>query len=268
MQIFEFSDYKKYVKKRIESMPKRGRGQFRKLSEHLNVGSTVISQIFSGSRELTPEQAVQVCQYFALAELETRYFVHLVQKERAATVSFKKYLQLEIDKILEEARTIKARIPAFEEISEEAKARYYSDWTYATVRLLTALPGRDNLDAIAEYLQIPREKLRPTIDFLLQHGICVEKDGMLFNGPTSTHLGDDSPFINAHRRNWRAKALERVNNPQTEDLFYSLIITLSDQDRVLIKEKIIALVTETLKVATPSVPQKLLCLNFDWFEVV
>lgn len=267
MNVFEFKSYKTYVKKRVESLPKRGRGEFRKLSLHLNVNTTVISQIFSGTRDLTPEQGLLVCQYFGMDNLETRYFVNLIQKERAGTTSFKKFIQNEINEILKEARTVKARIPKYEEISEDVKARYYSDWLYPTVRLLTALPQIDTLDDISTYLNISREKLRPIVDFLLDNGICVEKNGKLANGKASTHLKEDSPFINSHRRNWRTKSLARINNPDQEDLFYSLLITLSEKDRILIKEKIIELAAQTLKTATPSEPEKLICLNLDWFEV-
>ena len=38
--IFEFIDYRKFVVNRLKNLPKRGHGQFRRISEHLGMHTT------------------------------------------------------------------------------------------------------------------------------------------------------------------------------------------------------------------------------------
>ena len=61
--IYEFEDYKIYVKNVISEMPKKGRGQYKLLGEYLNVGSVVISQIFNSDKDLSNEQAFLTAEF-------------------------------------------------------------------------------------------------------------------------------------------------------------------------------------------------------------
>src|SRR5690349_11426142 len=98
MTIFTYSDYKLFIRERVQLMPHRGRGQFRQMALHLDVNSTVISQIFKGSRHLSPEQGLKIAQYLGLADLETRYFLNLIYKERAGTQDLKNHYLREEEK--------------------------------------------------------------------------------------------------------------------------------------------------------------------------
>lgn len=267
MQIFDYRDYKSYVVERIQNMPKRGRGEFRKISEKLGVTSTVVSQIFKGERNLTSDQGHQVAEYLGLNELETRYFLLLVQRDRAGTHKYKKYLSQEIAKIAKEGKTVKTRIVKFEEISEELKGKFYSDWIYSATRIATSLSDVNTVDELSDYFSMSRERIARVVEFLLETGLCVEEGGRLQYGPQHTHLHEKSPFINTHRRNWRGKSMERINNPQEQDLFYSLIISLSKEDVLAIKEQLVEAISKAVKKASASEPEQLACLNIDWFGV-
>ena len=80
MNVFEYKNYKHCVNSWISLQPKAGHGQLRQLALHLGVNSVVMSQVFRGDRDLTPEQALGVTQFMGLSELERDYFFLLVQK--------------------------------------------------------------------------------------------------------------------------------------------------------------------------------------------
>lgn len=93
MRVYDFDDYKDFVRERIQSMPKRGHGQYLKISQFLNIHSTMVSQIFKGSAQMTPEHSLKFCEYLGLNEMETDYFLILVQRERAGTLDLKSIFQ-------------------------------------------------------------------------------------------------------------------------------------------------------------------------------
>ena len=66
MGIFEYNDYKLFVRNRIREMARAGRGQYQKMALHLRVHPTLVSQIFRGVRDLTPEQASEVAVFLEL----------------------------------------------------------------------------------------------------------------------------------------------------------------------------------------------------------
>ena len=51
MTIFEFLDYKAFLKKFLRTRKTLGRGSMARLAEHINVHPTFISQVISGSKD-------------------------------------------------------------------------------------------------------------------------------------------------------------------------------------------------------------------------
>src|SRR2546430_13286005 len=88
-QLFEFTEYKQYVQNWLKNMPKNGHGQLSRIAKHLNISSVSVSHIFNGPRELSEEQAVELAEFFGFSELESEYFLLLVQLERAGTHKLK-----------------------------------------------------------------------------------------------------------------------------------------------------------------------------------
>lgn len=265
MNIFEYSDYKHLVTDLVAQMPKGGWGQFRLMAETLRVNSTVISQIFRGSRHLTPEQALTLAESFGFNDNETSFFLLLVQKDRAGTASLKKYYEAKEKSQRESSRQIKTRIQKHSVIKEEDKALFYSDWYYSGIRMLSALSTHNTIDEFADYFQLNRSITKKVVDFLLETGLCIEQDGKISVGPKSTHLDNKSPLVNSHRRNWHLKSMERMQGMHTEDLFYSAPMTLSEKDFEAIREELVAAISKVVKRVEKSDEEKLVCLNIDWF---
>lgn len=268
MTIFDYDEYKAWVNERVESLPNKGRGQFRRIALSLNTTPTIVSQVFKGDRQLTPEQALLLSEYFGLSKFESRFLILLVNHARAGSELYRKTLHEEIVEARTHAREIQNRVIQNRKLSDETKAILYSNWYYLAIWSLTAIPGFDNIVPIAERLHLPLKKAREALDFLLQHQLVLQgDDGRLSVGPTLIHLESTSPQIARHHQNWRLQAFRHYENMNPTEVFYTAPVTLSEKDAHLIREKIVHFISETISVIKDSPSEKLHCLCLDWFEV-
>ncbi len=266
MQIYDFDDYKEFLTALIRTFPKSGRGQSRRLAEHLNLPPTVVSQILVRDRHFTPDQAVEAATFFGLDEKSTDYFLQLVNLARADSKKLKDLYEQKIEKLRAEAQNLKNLVRGRKELSDADMGRFYSNWYYSGIRNLSAIEGYQSVEAIANYFGMSRAKVGEVVAFLLETGLCVEKDGEIRPGPKSTHVSDKSEFVNNHRRNWRDKARERFSNSGEKDIFMSGPVSMSEADAEKFRSELLKLIKAFSKLVEPSPEEKLMCLNIDWFE--
>jgi len=267
MAIFEFSSYKVFVNQKIKVMPKRGRGQYLKIAKHLGVHTTMVSHIFKGDSNLSVEQGLALVSYFGLNRLETDYFIALIQVERAADQNSKGYFLGHLKGIKTKATSLQERLEQTTELSEKNQAIFYSHWYYSAIRLLTALPGFQSPETIAESLGLPIGQVRSVIDFLLKTGLCLEIKGKVSIGKTRTYIGRESPMVMRHHENWRKKSVQLMDRGDTNNLNFTNPITISQTDFEIIREKLICFLEDFRKTADPSPTERLCCLNIDWFKI-
>ena len=266
MNIFEYTNYKKYVNDRIENMPKRGHGQYRKMSNFLAVNSVNVSQVFKGDRDLTVEQACEVCEFFGLSELEGKYFVALVEHDRAGTHKLKKMIHARLEEISEKSQDLKSRLKQEKQLSEEAKSTFYSNWYYSGIRLLTSVKGFGDADRIAEYFGLPITTVRRVVDFLLAHGLCVDREGKTTMGPSSTHLEAGSPLVSRHHMNWRLRGIENMEGLDASELFLTMPCSLDAKNLKLIRKELVEVIERITKLIDAAPSEELACLNIDLFR--
>jgi len=269
LRIFDFEDYKVYVRARIEASPNRGRGELTRISHATGAHKTTLSQVFKGDKELSLEQALKLARYLELNGAETEYFVLLVDAARAGSEDLKKHFEKQLADRREAHRKLINRVTRSRELSSEERSIYYSNWIYSAVRNLTAIEGMGTLPALARRLGLDLRYLEKIVVFLLATGLCVEKKGILSPGPQMTHLEAESPIVARHHGNWRIKAMEHhpVLNSDRE-LAYTAPMTLSVKDAARIQATLADVVAEVDRVVGPSPSEALYCLNLDWFEVV
>lgn len=80
-------------------------------------------------------------------------------------------------------------------------------------------------------------------------------------------MGADSPLISKHHQNWRLQAMQSFARRSGESLHYSSAVTLSAEDCVRVKEKIVALINDVKTVVRDSKEETLRCFALDFFEV-
>ncbi|MCB9085341.1 MAG: TIGR02147 family protein [Bdellovibrionaceae bacterium] len=267
MSVFSSLDYKTIVREFIQKQPKKGRGMSRRIAHHLRIHPAMVSQIFSGDRDLTPEQAIELASFMGLAELESDYFLLLVQFSRAGTHRLKENLRKQIKALQENAQDLRNRLPKDVELTEEDKAQFYSAWHFSGVRLASSLQRLTNPQEIADQLGISVSLAARTLEFLLTTGLCLRvEDGGLELGPSRTHLESSSPLIQHHHRNWRLKAFQGMESEDNRNLFYSGPMSMSHEAYDTVRELLVELLSQVRNQAEKSQAETLACLNLDLFR--
>ncbi len=266
--IFDFSDYKDYLRKKIASLPRKGRGELGRVASHLRMHPTRISQVLKGSVHLTLEQASSLCTHFGFSPLESDYFLLLVQIARAGTKDLEIQLIRQQQQIRERAKQLVHRLPREKILTDEQKAVFYSSWYYSGIRLATSLETCQTIEELADHFHLSRNKVRGVVDFLLQTGLCIEANGKLKIGPLTTHLEHESPLALRHHGNWRLKGWSRHETLGEGELAYTCPVSIREKDLHVIKEMLTKLIEHFLaKVTDSDPPDTLACLNIDWFKV-
>ncbi len=266
--IFEYLDYKKYVVERISSMANNGRGEYRALANALRIHTTLVSQIFKGPRDLNQEQALALCSYWGLSELETKMFMSLVDYSRAGNSELKKFHLEKIDEIKISAQKLKKRLSSHKSLSEEAMTRFYSNWYYSGIRMLTSTREEGlSLDEISEATGMPRKLVRSILDFLIYYQLCVQNGDRFLIGEKKTHIPDDHPMISKHHINWRLKGFNKGQDLKENELMFTSPLSISVEDSKAVRKDILSLVDSISKRVDKTQPEKVFCLNIDWFDV-
>src|SRR5687767_9229807 len=99
ISLFGCEDYREYVRAKIQSRPKSGRGELMRIAKCLGIHTTTLSQILRGVRQLSGEQAFALAEYFGLNEEEARYFLLLVQYDRTGNQKLRSFLKKQLEEI-------------------------------------------------------------------------------------------------------------------------------------------------------------------------
>lgn len=268
MTIFNYDDYKQFVRDRISNLPKKGRGQYKVLAERLRVHNVFLSQVFSGEKDLSEEQALELSEYLELSEFETDFFILLVQIRRASTHKLQQRLKNRLNLLRQQSQDLRKRLPQDKQLTEEVRALFYSNWYFSGVRLATSLEKLNTVEEIAEYLNLPRTLVQQINEFLLRHGLILQTKKGLEMGPRRIHVGRESLVLSRHHTNWRLKAIETlpIYDP-TNQLFFTGPYALSKKAAKKIHGLLLELIDQATAEAVNSESETMVCLNIDWFQI-
>ena len=267
MNVFQFSDYRAYLHKKLGEGQRNGLRQ--RLAELLNCQAAHLSQVLNGKNHLSIEHAFGVNTFFSHSEKESDYFLTIVQAGRAGTIEARDYFQKRAQKIKEQSLKVQDRISSKKrELSKEEQATYYGDGLYALVHVAASLPQLKTISDLSKYLNVEPDILGKIIEFLLQTGLITKKGEQFSTGPGHTHLGSDSPHIKKHHVNLRLNALHRIERGiKKTNLHYASYYSLSKQDAFSLKQKILNLIDENLKIIGPSKEETIYCNVIDFYEI-
>lgn len=266
MSVYEFDDYKNFFNQWVESLPKKGHGEYRRVALALNVSTTMVSQVFKGEKELSLELACDLCEYLNMSEDEVDYFLLMVEYRRAGSAKLQKRLHKQIKERQEKARKLENRLKKEAELSEETRAIFYSSWLYSGVRILASCDGFNDAAHISQRLNLNRNQVQKVLDFLLAHGLLTQKKGELQLGPTKTYIGASNLHTVKHHQNWRLQAFNRMVQSEDKNLFYTGPMSLSLEVADQVRQELSNLLDKIYKVVPPSESETTRCLNIDWFE--
>ncbi|HWU42914.1 MAG TPA: DUF4423 domain-containing protein [Bdellovibrio sp.] len=210
--LFELQDYKVWINQHIRKLPHGGRGELSRIGNHLGIHVSLVSQILRGDKDFTIEQGHALTKYFGLNEIETEFFVLLIQINRAGTHALKSFFIKRRNQLIQLSQDLKNRLPIDRQLNHEEGAQFYSSWLYSAVRVYTSLDQGKTSDEIQKQFHLSSEVASAILTFLLQVGLCEKKMDRYTIGPQRTHLAFGSPFLKSHLSNWRIKSLESMTD--------------------------------------------------------
>jgi uncharacterized protein (TIGR02147 family) len=268
MSIFQFTDYRAFLKSHFRQQPGGGRGQMQKLAKVLNVHSTFVSLVFQDKRDFSSEQAILVAQYFNLTASETDYFLNLVQWAKASNRALKNFFHQKIIQAQEASKKLDTRFEHDRTLASEERQIFYSSWHYSAIRIYTSTSedGR-SVEEIVEHFKMPRKIVVEALDFLNKCQLIVEKKNRYHVGPQRTYLEKGHPLLKCHHTNWRQKALNQYEEISADEMMFTSTLSLSRKDFERLREHLAALIKTTSDVMKETQPEDVACLNIDFFWV-
>lgn len=271
MNIFHYEDYRHYLKDMIVQKPQQGRGEISRIARHLNVHSTLISLILSGKRDLSQEQAFDLCQYLELSELETEFFFQLLQLQRAGSERLRTYMKKKIVLAQQENSKLASRVKDAKILKDPDKATFYSSWLYSAIRMYcsTQKQGR-SLDEITDRFQVSRTQALEILQFLLKTLLLEEdpsKPGFYKMGPQKTYVPFGSPFLVRHHLNWRIQSLQKADHMDANEMMVTAPISISKKDFARVRDLMTELLEKTSKIVKDSEAEEIACMNLDLFWI-
>jgi hypothetical protein len=178
------------------------------------------------------------------------------------------FFESEILKLKDSRQIIKDKIKVENKMSSADQVQYYSSWWYAAIHISTALPAVNSAGDIAQRLSIPLERVKEVLEFLLRCGLVSEdKNGDFQIGENRIHLGAKSSLLVNHHRNWRTESLKKLDDLKSDDLCYSGIIAISEEDAKKIKSILINSVKSAEPLIKDSPEENLYSLLIDFCQV-
>ena len=267
VSVFDFSDYKKYILEKIDSMPAKGRGIRLALSQFLGCQTAYISQVLNQHVHFSLEQSVKINAYFKHTKDEARFFLLLVQLGRAGSFELEEFIRSEISEILIKREDLQNRLRIKENLDEVNQHIYYSSWHYAAIHVILSIPGYDNAKKIASYYGMDQNQVQDILDFLTSTGLVREIEGRYEIGETRIHLGKQSIQIRRHHTNWRNRAINSIDTNSPESLHYSSVLTISKKDVKKLKVTLNKALDECKEIIRESPEEEVQVFNIDLFKL-
>jgi uncharacterized protein (TIGR02147 family) len=265
--VFDYWDYKPYLIEKIASMANKGRGVKRDMANYLGCQTAYVSQVLNQHVHFSLEQAVKVSQFFQHSKEESRFFLLLVQYQRAGSHDLQEFLKREMEEIIEKRSNLKDRLNIKDSLDETNQHIYYSAWYYAAVHILLSIPYYQTPAKIAEHLKLPLSQIQEILEFLIETGLAVQKGSHYEIGKTRIHLGQDSVQIRRHHTNWRNQSIQSIDKNEKEDLHYSNVLSMSHKDVPRVKEIMIKAIEECREIIKVSKEERLQILTMDFFNL-
>lgn len=267
MIVFDFTDYREFLKDYIKSQPKQGWGSMSKIAEAVDMTQAHISQIMAGAKDFSIEQALRLTKnFFSMSELETEYFVLLVQLERAGTVDLKNFFKKKLDSTKLEALKLKNHFTQ-DPLTEIELLRFYSNWKYSAIRMYCSLDSGKTFAEILEHFKFSPKELTTTLEFLVHRDLLVRENIKYKLGAQRTFAPKGSMAYLAHTKNWRLQGLARCEKMDHEDVFITSTMSLSKADYEKFRHQVLESFKALSKQIETSPAEEMVCLTLDLFKI-
>lgn len=266
---FKASSYREILDKKLK-LEGKIRGYRTLMAKAAGCQQAYLSQVLAGNVQLTPEHASGLCNFWGLDELESDYFLTLVELGRSGQQHLNQRLLRRLENIKIEHEKQK---PTHLKIEGQGYQRekalfYYLDWVPSAVHMLLAVPGYDRPSAIAKHLRIPETVVVNALNVLNELGMA-DRDNLSWKSKASgLHAADESLFAPHHHRNWREKAIEYFRHGKIgSNLHYTSVYSLDQETFTEIRNILLKAIEASKRAVVPATEKAIACINVDWFEI-
>ena len=266
MNKFSYLDYKSLLGDLLKMNRTSEKGLHSKLAKHMQVHTTFLTHVLRDNNHLSSEQGLRVADFFSFTELETDFFLNLVQWNRAGDQKTKSYFQNKVEEIRAKGFALKEQLKKQTHMTVENQSIFYSDWSYSAVRLASALPEGKSIESISKMLNLPYAKVAKIVEFLLSCDLCKIEDDRITYHIFSTYVDASSPFAKKLHDNWRMRSIQNGTS-DGDDLMYTSAVTLTKKDFLILRDSFLELLKKFEKVTDDSEPKLLAYINLDWIKV-
>ena len=229
LSIHLYQTYKQFLK---DLIAERGRGSQTQLAAALRCTKSYLSQVLNDPTHLTQEQAFEVAKFAGLDSQATKFFLLLVQYERADHHELKTFLSQEIEAYRGKKQ---ATLPFKHEQELRIKTAYrnefYSAWRYMAINTALRVHHLSTAASIASYLGVPKKEVTRILGRLELMGLVTHQNGKYKNAEaTQTVLDEDALLMENVLRacsNYLADALARAQKTGSN---YAAFLALNSED--------------------------------------
>ncbi len=241
MNIFIYNTYKQFLKAFISRHD--ARGIISQIAAICGCDRTYISQVLNGKADLTPDHMIQFSEHYGLDEIESNYLLLLLLRDRSASLKVRRNLGIRLRTLKTEALTVSNKISSTEspqEITEELRTQYYTNWMYVAVHILTSIAEYQTQAAIAQKIHIPITTVNQVLKDLEAMRLVRAEKGRFVHSGGDVYLPRQSSQISAHHLGWRMKAVER--SLEKDDVHYTSAFSVSTNDVEKLRIQIVDLI--------------------------
>lgn len=268
MNIYEFTDYRRFLDSRLRSAKGGGRGQRSRLAEVLGVHSTFVSLVLREKRDFSLEQGLLLARHWGFSDAETEYFLDLVQLSRCGHHQMREYTKKKIKAAQDNAKKLVSQFDHERQLDAEERQVFYSSWHYSAIRIFTSTaPAGRSLEEICDRLSLPRPTAITALQFLERVKLVVREGEKYLVGPQRTFLEKGHPLLKCHHANWRLKALQQYESLGDDEMMFTTTISLSKADFSQLRNILGEFVKTTANVIKETDPEDVACVNLDLFWI-
>ena len=264
MDVYKYKDYRQLFKDRIQL---EGRGAHGRMAEAARCQSSYLSQVLSGSAQLTTEQAFAIATLWGLDEDGLEYVTGLVQLDRSGTHEYRLYWLNKLSQLARRKEQLSERISTSRTLSGEEQAKYYATWFYPAIHTLASIPKLRTITTLATRLNLPRDTVARAANDLATMGLISIEGDTLTTMEHNVHSRSSGLMV-SHHNVWRNIANQRLQDrPQGSNYHYTALYGLSEADVSKLKDLIANFICETRDIVAPSKEETAVCLAVDLFEI-
>lgn len=266
MTIFEFDDYKDFLRYKIEE--NRGSRAYQsRLAEAIGCQKSFLSQVINSHVNFTPDHAIATCDFWGLATEESAYFVDLVLLARSGSRKLTAFLVAR----MKNAR-VKRADPSekflWPTLNGEREAEtYYSAWYWAAIHIIVSIDQFESALAIATRLSLPVGIVESALAWLIKQKLIEKSPKGWRVTKKMVYLPNTSPMTEANHLGWRQRASANIQAQDRSALHYSAVFAVSLSDFDELKELTVEHIARLNKIVGPSSSEELVSFTCDLFKV-